>query len=115
LSITVTDYLIRAICVIRLIRVQDFNWGLLNMSAYSNQASCAPADISYSTDLELLNQSRKHTETIIDILYNSVKVKNSNKPRTYRKIARKDYLVVARTYALTGSTKYEVWVSGILT
>ena len=31
-------------------------------------ASCAPADISYPTDLELLNQARKHTETIIDIL-----------------------------------------------
>ncbi len=28
-------------------------------------ASCAPADISYPTDLELLNQSRKHTETFI--------------------------------------------------
>jgi transposase, IS5 family len=59
-------------------------------------ASCAPADISYPTDLELLNQARKHTETIIDILYKSVKVKNSNKPRTYRKIARKEYLVVVR-------------------
>jgi hypothetical protein len=31
-------------------------------------ASCAPADISYPTDLNLLNQGRKQTEKIIDIL-----------------------------------------------
>lgn len=59
-------------------------------------ASCAPADISYPTDLGLLNQARKHTETIIDILYNSVRAKKIDKPRTYRKIARKEYLLVAR-------------------
>jgi len=59
-------------------------------------ASCAPADISYPTDLGLLNQARKQTEIIIDTLYNSLTVKNINKPRTYRKRARKDYLVVAK-------------------
>lgn len=32
-------------------------------------ATCAPADIKYPTDLELLNQARKATEIIIDILY----------------------------------------------
>jgi IS5 family transposase len=35
-------------------------------------ASCAPADISYPTDLGLLNEARKHTEKIIDILYKSL-------------------------------------------
>ncbi len=59
-------------------------------------ATCAPADISYPTDLGLLSRVRVHTEKIIDILYNSVKVKIKNKPRTYRKIARKDYLAVAK-------------------
>ncbi|UKP00957.1 IS5 family transposase [Nostoc sp. UHCC 0870] len=59
-------------------------------------ASCAPADISYPTDLGLLNQARKHTETIIDILYNSLLVKTIQKPRTYRNIARKTYLLVAK-------------------
>ncbi|MFM7561333.1 IS5 family transposase, partial [Cylindrospermopsis raciborskii] len=59
-------------------------------------ASCAPADISYPTDLELLNQARKYTESIIDILYIFLKVKNSNKPRTYRERARKDYLLVVK-------------------
>ncbi|BAY88239.1 MULTISPECIES: IS5 family transposase [unclassified Tolypothrix] len=59
-------------------------------------ASCAPADISYPTDLGLLNQARKHTETIIDILYNSLLLKSIKKPRTYRNIARKNYLLVAK-------------------
>jgi hypothetical protein len=31
-------------------------------------ATCAPADISYPTDLKLLNQARVQTEKIIDIL-----------------------------------------------
>lgn len=30
-------------------------------------ASCAPGDISYPTDLNLLNQARKQTEKIIDL------------------------------------------------
>ncbi|MEG4944976.1 IS5 family transposase [Microcoleus sp. F4-D5] len=59
-------------------------------------ATCAPADISYPTDLGLLNRARVHTEKIIDILYKSLKVKINKKPRTYRKIARKDYLAVAK-------------------
>jgi hypothetical protein len=59
-------------------------------------ASCAPADISYPTDLNLLNQVRKHTEQIIDTLYKSVKGKLKKKPRTSRKLARKSYLEVAK-------------------
>ena len=33
-------------------------------------ATCAPADIKYPTDLGLLNQAREHTEKIIDALHN---------------------------------------------
>ena len=59
-------------------------------------ATCAPADISYPTDLGLLNRARVHTEKIIDILYKQIKEKTTKKPRTYRNLARKDYLVVAK-------------------
>ena len=59
-------------------------------------ATCAPAGISYPTDLGLLNRARVHTEKIIDILYKSLKGPIKNKPRTYRKIARKNYLAVAK-------------------
>lgn len=59
-------------------------------------ATCAPGDISYPTDLELLNQARKHTEKIIDLLYEEVRWQLDKKPRTYRQVARKDYLEVAK-------------------
>jgi transposase, IS5 family len=58
-------------------------------------ATCAPADISYPTDLGLLNGARVHTEKIIDILYKQIKEKLPKKPRTYRNLARKDYLGLA--------------------
>ncbi|KAB8314902.1 IS5 family transposase [Tolypothrix campylonemoides VB511288] len=59
-------------------------------------ATCAPSDISYPTDLELLNQARKHTEKIIDLLYEQIRGQLDKKPRTYREVARKDYLEVAK-------------------
>ena len=59
-------------------------------------ATCTPADISYPTDLELLNQARKHTEKIIDSLYEQIKGQLEKKPRTYRDIARRDYLEVSK-------------------
>jgi transposase, IS5 family len=59
-------------------------------------ATCAPADITYPTDLGLLNKARVHTEKILDILYKQIKEKNHKKPRTYRNLARKDYLAVAK-------------------
>ncbi len=55
-------------------------------------ATCAPADIKYPTDLDLLNQARQGTEKIRDCLYQEVKSKLNKKPRTSRKIARKNYL-----------------------
>lgn len=59
-------------------------------------ATCVPADISYPTDLGILNQARKKTEKSIDILYDAVENKTYKKPKTYREIARKDYLEVAK-------------------
>ena len=37
-----------------------------------------------------------HTEKILDILYKQIKEKTTKKPRTYRNLARKDYLAVAK-------------------
>jgi hypothetical protein len=59
-------------------------------------ATCAPADIRYPTDLGLLNPAREQTEKIIDCLYKTLKGKLKEKPRTYREIARKDYLKIAK-------------------
>lgn len=56
-------------------------------------ATCAPANIKYPQDTELLNEARENTEKIIDKLHDSA---NGKKPRTYRKKAHKDYLKCAR-------------------
>ncbi len=58
-------------------------------------ATCAPADIKYPTDLGILNQARIETERIIDNLYKALRGKLREKPRTSRKIARKEYLCIS--------------------
>ncbi|MEG4202258.1 IS5 family transposase, partial [Microcoleus sp. Pol12A5] len=69
-------------------------------------ATCAPADITYPTDLGLLNKARVHTEKIIDILYKQIRYQTTKKkPRTYRNLARKDYLAVAKQRRPTRSKR----------
>lgn len=67
-------------------------------------ASCAPADIRYPTDLNLLNQARETTEVIIDVLYEQVQQEIEQKPRTYRQKARQEYLNVAKQRKVKGKT-----------
>ena len=57
-------------------------------------AFVAPQDIKFPTDLDLLNKAREHAERLIDLLYTPEPGKI--KPRTYRRKARKDFLVVAK-------------------
>ena len=61
-------------------------------------ATACPQDISYPTDLNLLNDAREQSERLIDILYGGVKQtgEQTTKPRTYRQVARKQYLKVAQ-------------------
>jgi hypothetical protein len=62
-------------------------------------ATCAPADIRYPTDLSLLNEAREKSEGIIDTLYAHSMWKK--KPRTYRQKARKQFLKLARKKKLS--------------
>jgi transposase, IS5 family len=57
-------------------------------------ATACPQDIAYPTDLNILNDAREKSEQIIDLLYSTER--HGQKPRTYRKIARKDYLKTAQ-------------------
>lgn len=57
-------------------------------------ATACPQDISYPTDLDMLNDSREKAEELIDFLYNPTK--HDKKPRTYRENARKAYLKTAQ-------------------
>jgi len=53
-------------------------------------ATCAPADIRYPTDVSLLNEAREKTDEIIDVLHGPL-VGKSPRPRTYRKRAARDF------------------------
>ena len=53
-------------------------------------ATCTPSDIAYPTDINLLNEAREKLEAIIDSLYQHSSL--FLKPRTYRKVARGEYL-----------------------
>jgi hypothetical protein len=56
-------------------------------------ATCAPADIRHPQDLSLIDEARRKTESIIDVLHAKV---GGKKPRTYRKKARCHFLGVIR-------------------
>lgn len=66
------------------------NCGLLLLDA-----TCAPNDIRYLTDLRLLNEAREKLEEIIDVLHEPDAGKEE-KPCTYREKARKQYLSVEK-------------------
>ncbi len=60
-------------------------------------ATCAPSDVRYPTDISLLNEARQKTEIIIDILWDARQDKNNElKPRTYREIARKEFISIIK-------------------
>jgi hypothetical protein len=67
------------------------NWGTLTIDA-----SCTPADITYPTDLKLLNEARESTERIIDDLCDKHSGIRKHKPRYDRGRARAVFLNVAR-------------------
>jgi hypothetical protein len=63
-------------------------------------ATCAPADITYPTDLKLLDHGRRLTEQIIDILHEPY-AGSRRKPRTYRRNARRDFVCAAKNKKLS--------------
>jgi hypothetical protein len=58
-------------------------------------ATCAPEDMRFPHDVTLLDEARRKTEAIIDTLHNKVP-EGWEKPRTYRKKARKEFLTFIR-------------------
>jgi hypothetical protein len=58
-------------------------------------ATVAPQNITFPTDLKLLNASRIKSEQIIDTLYKA-ELHGDTKVRTYRENARKDFLNTAK-------------------
>lgn len=58
-------------------------------------ATCVPSDIRFPTDVSLLNEGRECLEGIIDELHEQGNT-NGVKPRTYREVARKEFLRFVR-------------------
>ena len=58
-------------------------------------ATCTPADITYPTDLKLLNEAREKTETYIDKLHEPF-IGKRKKPRSYRCKARGQFLALIK-------------------
>ena len=70
----------------------------------SIDASVVPVNITYPTDLKLLNQVREKTEEIIDVCHEQSDEKE--KPRTYRIEARKTYLKYAKAKRLSKNKRF---------
>jgi len=68
--------------------------GSKNKGKLQLDATVADAHIKFPTDLDLLSDSRVKAEDLIDHLCKELDIKD--KPRTYRKVARKEYLNVSK-------------------
>ena len=66
-------------------------------------ATCASEDMRFPHDVTLLNEARRKTKAIIDVL-NERKPVGRNKPRTYRKKAKKAFLTFIRNRKLRVNT-----------
>ena len=74
---------------------QDMNKGKLMVDA-----TCAPADIGYPTDLKIINEAREKTEEIIDTLHKPFRG-HQKKPRTYCQRAHRDFLLTVKRRQLS--------------
>ena len=68
--------------------------GSRNKGKLQLDATVADAQIKFPTDLDLLSDSRVKAEDLIDHLCKELNI--TDKPRTYRKVARKEYLNVSK-------------------
>ena len=67
-------------------------------------ATCAPADITFPTDLKILNNARALTEEMIDILHKPF-IGQRPRPRTYRRNGRHAFLRAAKAKRLSRSKR----------
>jgi len=76
-------------------RDEDGEEGAENRGTLIIDATCTPADISYPTDLKLLNEARAKTEEIIDRMHEP-DIGSTRKPRTYRERAHKEFIALSK-------------------
>ncbi len=66
-----------------------------NRGSLLSDATCAPADIRYPTDVSLLSEAREKTDRIIDALHAPL-VGLAKRPRTYRQRGRRDFIAFTK-------------------
>jgi hypothetical protein len=78
-------------------------------------ATCAPADIRYPTDVSLLNEAREKADVIIDKLHEPLMGK-APRPRTYRVKARRQFVAFVKRKQPNGRTirQAQKWQLGFL-
>ena len=65
-----------------------------NLGTLIIDATCSPSNIRYPMDFSLLNEAREKLEVMIDYFHEAFRP--WKKPRTYREVARKEYLELAK-------------------
>jgi IS5 family transposase len=85
---------------------EESSSGKKNKGKLLMDATVAPQNITFPTDLKLLNAARKKSEQLIDILYNSL-LHGKTKVRTYREVARKYFLDAAKKKRKTAKEIYK--------
>lgn len=105
LGIDVTKDLIEQLlehnCVVIKTETQDDQ---VRKGSLSIDATVTPVNITYPTDLKLLNATRLQSEKLIDALYEASDLKT--KPRTYRRLARENYLKYAKAKKLSMGKRF---------
>ncbi len=86
--------------------IEEEKPSLPNQGKLLMDATVAPQNITFPTDLKLLNAARKKSEYLIDKLYVK-EIIGTEKVRTYREIARKDFLNAVRKKAKSGKQIYK--------
>jgi transposase, IS5 family len=77
-----------------------------NKGKLITDATVAPQNITYPTDLKLLNAAREKSEELIDMLYDPA-LHGDTKARTYRQIARTDFLNTAKKKTKSSKAIYK--------
>jgi len=71
-------------------------------------ATCAPADIRYPTDISLVNEAREKSEAIIDTLFEPLKG-TRRKPRTYRQKAHRQFVAYVKNRRRSVRHRRKAW------
>lgn len=72
-----------------------FSDDIENLGTEILDATCSPSNIRYPQDFSLLNEAREKLEDMIDYFHKNFHP--WDKPRTYRRVARKEYLALAKS------------------